>query len=390
MSSPHRQHWLLDPGTTFLNHGSFGACPRAVLEQQSELRERMERAPVQFLWQELPDRLAAARERVAEFLGADAEDLAFTTNATEGVNAVLRSLCLSPGDEILVSNHGYRACNHAVHFTASGAGARVVVANVPFPVQRAEDVTEAILAGVSPRTRLAVVDHVTSNTGLVFPIRDIVASLRERGVETLVDGAHAPGMVDVRLEALGAAYYAANFHKWVCAPKGSALLWVRRDLQSEIVPTVVSHGYGAPLERRFRALFDWTGTRDPTPWLCTPAAIDFLASLLPGGFEQVRVHNRALALEAQSLLGTALGVEPPAPSGMIGALAAVPVARPAVRREPGAQLELYHALVSRGFEALVQPWPDDGQLVVRVSAQLYNERDDYERFARALVDALTT
>jgi isopenicillin-N epimerase len=388
VASPFREHWLLDPNVTFLNHGSFGACPRPVLAEQVALRELMERAPIQFLWQELPARLARARERVAEFVGADADDLVFTSNATEGVNAVLRSLDLAPDDEILVTNHGYRACANVVRFVTERTGARAVLVDVPFPIADPEQVVAAILRAQSPRTRLCLVDHVTSNTGLVFPIARIVTALRERGVEALVDGAHAPGMVDVALNDLGAAYYAANFHKWGCAPKGAAMLWVRRDLQARVIPGVISHGYGAPLEHRYRALFDWTGTRDPTPWLCIPHALDWLSSLFGGGFAEVRARNRELALEARDVLCARLAIAPPAPDSMVGSLAAVPLARRAVRRDPGGQVELYHALLARGFEALVQPWPDDEQLVVRVSAQLYNERADFERFADALAAEL--
>jgi isopenicillin-N epimerase len=195
-------------------------------------------------------------------------------------------------------------------------------------------------------------------------------------------------MVRVDLNELSAGYYAANFHKWGCAPKGAAMLWVRRDLQPDVLPAVISHGYGAPVERRFHALFDWTGTRDPTPWLCIPVALDFLASLCGGSFRAVRETNHALALEAQQILCDALGVAAPAGPTWIGSLVSVPIARPVARTRPGTQVDLYHALLERGFEALVQPWPDERQLVVRVSAQLYNARSDYERFAVALVDAL--
>jgi isopenicillin-N epimerase len=195
-------------------------------------------------------------------------------------------------------------------------------------------------------------------------------------------------MVELDLGQLGAAYYAANFHKWGCAPKGAAILWVRRDRQARVFPTVISHGYGAAPERRFRAQFDWTGTRDPTAALCIPVALDCIGALCPGGWTEVRTRNRELALSAGSLLCAALGLAVPAPDAMVGSLASVPLDRPALRREPGGQVELYHALFARGFEVLVQPWPDDSQLVVRVSAQLYNERAEYERLAQALVSEL--
>ena len=215
-----RELWPLERGVIFLNHGSFGACPAEVLRQQAALRDEMEAEPVRFLSRELDDRLADARQALAAFVGADADDLAFVANATGGVNAVLRSLRFSPGEELLTTDHAYNACRNAFDFAAGRAGARVVVATIPFPLASPEEVVEAVLARVTPRTRLALLDHVTSPTGLVLPLERLVAALSGRGVEVLVDGAHAPGMVPLDLGALGAAYYSGNCHKWLCAPKG--------------------------------------------------------------------------------------------------------------------------------------------------------------------------
>src|SRR3990167_1371429 len=284
-----RELWPLERGVIFLNHGSFGACPAEVLRQQAALRDEMEAEPVRFLSRELDDRLAGARQALAAFVGADADDLAFVANATGGVNAVLRSLRFSPGDELLTTDHAYNACRNALDFAASRAGARVLVAMIPFPLAAPEEVVEAVLAHVTPRTRLALLDHITSPTGLVLPIERLVAALAGRGVEVLVDGAHAPGMVPLDLGVLGAAYYSGNCHKWLCAPKGSAFLWVRRDRQPDIRPLTISHGASAtrPGRSRFRLEFDWTGTDDPTAWLTVPRAIEYLGSLLPGGWPEL-------------------------------------------------------------------------------------------------------
>ncbi len=374
---------------TFLNHGSFGACPRAVLDVQSELRVRLEREPVQFFVHEYGRRLDEARERVAAFLGADPDGLAFVVNATTGVNSVLRSLELAPGDELLVTDHEYNACRNVLDFVASRAHAEVVVARVPFPLLSEDEVVEAIVDRVSARTRLLLVDHVTSPTGLVLPIERIIAAMSERGVDVLVDAAHAPGMVPLDLRALGAAYYTGNAHKWLCAPKGAAFLHVRQDRRESVRPAVISHGANVPTDRRprFRHEFDWVGTLDPTPWLTIPAAIDTIGGLLPGGWPDVMRTNRALALEAREIVRAALGVERPAPDSMIGSMAALPLPD----GEAGPPSSLYvDPLQQRLFDAHrievpISPWPASPRRVLRVSAQLYNDAGDYRRLASALV-----
>jgi isopenicillin-N epimerase len=381
--------WTLDPGVTFLNHGSFGACPAAVLEAQERLRARMEREPVSFFVRDLEGLLDAARAELAAFLGADPGDLVFVPNATAGANAVLRSLRFEPGDEVLTTTHAYNACRNALAFAAERAGARVVVADVPFPLSSAGAVVEAVLACVGPRTRLALLDHVTSPTGLVFPIERLVRELADRGVDTLVDGAHAAGMLPLDLRAVGAAYYTGNCHKWLCAPKGAGFLHVRRDRQAAVRPLSISHGANSPRtdRTRFQLEFDWTGTDDPTPYLCVPEAIRWLGSLLPGGWTEVRERNHRLALEARRILCAALRVPLPCPDDMIGALAAVPLpdGSPGVPASPLYGDPLQELLFERyAVEVPVVPWPAPPKRLVRVSAQLYNTEADYHRLADAL------
>ena len=244
--SRFRRLWDLAPDTIFLNHGSFGACPRAILELQCDLRRQMEAEPVQFLWRRYEERLEPARQAMAKFVGARARDLVFVSNATTGVNAVIRSLKLRRGDELLTTNHDYNACHNVLVEAARRTGARLVTARVPFPLRGEDEMVERILRAVTPRTRLATIDHVTSNTALVLPVARIIRELEKRGVDTLVDGAHAPGMLPINLGKLAPAYYTANLHKWVCAPKGAAFLWVREDLQKDLQPAVVSHGNNTP------------------------------------------------------------------------------------------------------------------------------------------------
>jgi len=390
---PWADRWPLDLAVDYLNHGSFGACPRAILEKQSELRLQLEREPTDFLVRALPGLLAEARAALAEFVGADGDDLAFVPNATAGVNAVVRSLAFSPSDEILTTNHAYAACKKALDYVAARTGARVVVADVPFPLRDEDDVVEPVLAAVTPRTRLAMLDHVTSPTALVFPIERLVRELSTRGVDTLVDGAHALGMVPLDLARLGAAYYTANAHKWLCAPKGAAFLHVRRDRRKGLHPVAISHGYEGG-ETRFREEFDWTGTIDPTPSLCISACIAYLGGLLPGGWPAVMATNRALALKARAILCGALGVASPAPETMIGAMASVilPAVAPG---SPAARLdreELAGWMRARGVEPWFFDWPVGGRgggKLVRVSAQLYNYEAQFVRLAGLLGEALS-
>lgn len=386
-----RRHWSLDPTLTFLNHGSFGACPRAVLDHQAELRKRLEASPVQFM-HAVPAELERLRKLVGPFVGADPADIVFVRNATEGVNAVLRSLRFQPGDELLTTNQAYPACVNALRFVAQQWGATVKVAALPFPLESPEQLVAALRAALGPRTRLCLLDHVTSATALVMPVAAIARVLREHGVSSLVDGAHAAGMVELDVRALGVDYYATNFHKWTCAPKGAGMLWVRPELRAQILPSVVSHGFSEPEPRRFQAMFDWTGTSDPTAWLCLDRTLEFMGSLLPGGWRQLREENHRLALRARDTLCAALGCPRPAPDELIGSMASIPLkpgpelsaAEAEVAAHSHAPDPLYRELSRRGFEVVVANWPARPQRVLRVSAQLYNTLDEYERLAQAL------
>lgn len=381
--------WSLDPAVTFLNHGSFGACPKAVLSAQQRLREQLENEPLRFFIREWEGLLDEARRKLAGFVGAPAEDLVFVPNATTGVNSVLRSLIFHPEDEILTTNHEYNACRNALDFIASRTGARVVVAKIPFPLKSSEQILSAVIEQVSPKTRLALLDHVTSQTGLIFPIQQLVKELQQRGVDTLVDGAHAPGMLPLNLSEIGATYYTGNCHKWLCAPKSAAFLYVRRDKQLEIRPLTISHGANSPRtdKSRFQLEFDWMGTNDPTAYMCVPEAIAFMGSLLPGGWNELRQRNHQLALQARQLLCEALNVSVPCPDEMIGSMAVVPM--PEVL-ESRSFMSLRDELFDRfGIQVQVVPWQEKPKLLVRVSAQIYNTLEQYEYLGKALRTLLT-
>ncbi len=388
MTSPHAALWDLDPHVLHLNHGSFGATPRAVLDRQTEWRRRSEANPVRFFGRELFGHLDEARHRLAEFVGADADGLAFVPNASTGINSVLRSLGLLPGDEILVTDHAYGAARNAVDFVAGAAGATVTVAHVPVPVTSPTDIVAAVTEAATPATRLAVIDHVTSPTGIVFPLADIVGALTERDVPVLVDGAHAPGMLDLDVAGIGAAYYTGNCHKWMCAPKGAAFLWTREDVRSAVAPVAIGWGRTSvpPGRSRYHAEFDWVGTDDPSAYLCVPTAIDVMGGIFPGGWAELRRHNHELVRAGRGVVARAIGSAQVVPDELTGSMAIIPLP-PALEAADGFvpdPLQTYLA-VERHIEAPVThgPKPDDRWL--RVSAQAYNSLTDYERLAAALM-----
>ncbi len=393
--TPRAEAWALDPDLVFLNHGSFGACPRAVLAVQADLRAELEANPVAFLGRALEGRLDAARARLATFLGADPEELAFVPNATAGVATVLRSLRFAPGDEIVTTDHEYNAALNMARFAAARDGARLVVARIPLPTSGPDEVVERVLAAVGPRTRLVLVSHVTSPTALVLPVERLVATLEGRGIPVLVDGAHGPGMLPLDLADLGASFYAGNLHKWVCAPKGAAFLHVRRDRQSAIRPLAISHGANDPRAGRstFRKEFDWTGTADPTPFLAVPAALDAVNGMVAGGWPAVMARNAGLAADARRVLATAAGRPVLAPEAMLGSMAVIELppdrgfaARGPAKRDP-LQARL---LATAAVEVPLHPWPRDPvpgerrRRLLRASAHLHNDSAQYVHLAEAL------
>ncbi|MEH2302121.1 MAG: aminotransferase class V-fold PLP-dependent enzyme [Nostoc sp.] len=381
--------WSLDPAVTFLNHGSFGACPKQVLAVQQRLRSQLEQEPLRFFGREWEPLLDDARSKLAAFVGADVQDLVFVPNATTGVNSMLRSLTFSPEDEILTTNHEYNACRNALDFVASRTGARVVVAKIPFPIDSPQQVVAAVIERVSPKTRLALLDHVTSQTGLIFPIQELVKELQQRGVDTLVDGAHAPGMISLNLEEIGATYYTGNCHKWLCAPKGAAFLYVQRDKQPEIRPLTISHGTNSPRtdKTRFQLEFDWTGTDDPTAYMCVPEAIAFMGSLLPGGWTELMQQNHQLVLQGRRLLCEALEVQPLCPEEMIGSMAVVPMPAMLENRD---FMSIHDELFDKfGIQVQMIPWQEKPRLLVRISAQIYNTPEQYEYLAKVLKGLLS-
>ena len=381
------EHWLLDPGTLYLNHGTVGATPRCVLAAQQAWRDRIERNPARFMIRELSDTLLARPDRseahlrlaareVGSFVGARGEDLVFVDNSTTAVNAILRSYEFRADDELLLFDHGYGAIQIAARSVAARHGANVRCVQLPYPAVSEDAVVRALEDAITPRTRVAIIDHVTSPSALVLPIARLAQSCRKRGVDVLVDGAHAPGAIALDIANSGADWYTGNLHKWCWAPRSCALLWVNPARQSGLHAATISWGFGQGIA----AEFDWPGTRDPTPHLSAPDAIAWMREL---GVERVQSHNHELAWQAGQLLARAWKSEVPAPQSMVGTMVTVQLPAAAGSTQEHANRLRSALLFEDGIE--IQMFAMYGAVWARVSAQVYNELEDAERLAQAVL-----
>lgn len=392
--SLYAKYWRLDPQIDYLNHGAFGACPQPVLDYCRRMTDLLENDPWRFQMIDLPKLQFESRKALAEFIHADVEDIVFVPNVTHGVSTILRSLNFRPGDELLTTNMDYFACRNALQQTAHRTGARLVVVDLPFPLRDAGEIVVAIVSHVSSKTKLALIDHITSSTALILPIKEIVAALNERGIDVLVDGAHAPGMVPLDLSSLGATYYTGNCHKWMCAPKSAGFLYVRRDKQPHIHPLAISHVASEwhPQSSDFQHEFFWAGTLDQAAYLSVGEAIRFMASLMAGGWETLMSQNHRLALEARSLLCEVLKVNPPCPDEMVGSMAAVPLppAKDYPQPLPAYYIDPLQEELFRRYriDVPVHFWPQAPNRLLRISAQVYNDLSQYQRLAAALREIL--
>jgi isopenicillin-N epimerase len=371
-----RDEFLLRPDVVFLNHGSFGACPRPVFDEYQRWQLELERQPVAFFGGLAP-RLNAARAALAAYAGCARDDLVFVPNATTGVNAVARSLPLGAGDEVLATDHEYGACDRAWQFACRRAGATYRKTAVPVPVASAADVVDQLWAGVTSRTRVIFVSHVTSPTALIFPVRAIVRRAREAGIWTVIDGAHAPGQVPLELATLDADFYAGNCHKWLCAPKGSGFLYAHRELQPLLAPPITSWGRtaDAAAPNPFVDEFQAQGTRDPAAYLAVPAAIRFLEE---HDWPAVQRRCHALASSTRERVAGLTGLAPICPDSAewYAQMAALPLPAcdaPALKRR---------LLDEYAVEIPVMTWSD--RQYVRVSVQGYTTETDLETLVGAL------
>lgn len=365
-----RARFTIAPDLDMLNHGSYGACPVSVVEAEFSERRALEADPIAAM-DVVPGRVRQILEQLAPRLGARAEDLALVENATAGVNTVLRSLTLRPGDRIVTTTHVYGAVRQALHWVAARAGAEVIEVPVPFPCEGPEHVLAA-LSPALPGARLAVIDAITSPTGLVWPMHDLVRACRAAGVPVLVDGAHVPGQVPLDLDQLGADWFVGNLHKWLFAPKGSAVLWAAPEHHADLVPLVIGH----PQPLGYPRSFDWIGTRDVSGWMAIPSALVFVDEY---GEAAIRAHNHALCADMAQALAERWRVPLPAPASMRAAMAAIPAPGPVP--ETGAAA-LHAALRQRRIEVPCIPFA--GRTWIRISAQIYNTPDQYERLGTAV------
>jgi isopenicillin-N epimerase len=378
--------WPLDPTITYLNHGTVGVTPRRVLAAQQQIRDEIERQPSQFLLRELtsisvgapgaePPRLRQAAASVAACVGADPDDLVFVDNATTGANAVLRSFALRAGDEILVTELGYGGVTHAAVFAARQHGAVVRTAVMPYPVYSTSELVEAFVAAIGPRTRLAIVDHITSQSALIVPLAEIAAECHQRGVAVLADGAHAPGAIPLDIPSLGVDWYIANLHKWMWVPRSSGILWTASQRKSDLHPAVISWG----LDQGFAAEFDLPGTRDPSAHLSAPTAIRMMEEFGAGA---VREYNHSLAWQGAALLAERWDSEFVTPESMIGTMATVALPASMGSTADDAMQLRTQLLFEDHIEVQVHAYR--GRLHARISAQIYNDLSDVERLAAAV------
>jgi len=385
------RHWRLKPDLVFLNHGSYGACPNEVLAAQQACRNLMEEEPARFFLIELERLSDRSREAIGGLIGAEPSNLALLPNTTTAIATVIANLDLGPGDEVLVNDQEYVSCLNEWNRAASRRGFAMRCAEPPFPVEREDDIYDAVIGGITHQTRVCLISEITSPTALVLPTRRIVDECRRRGIVTIVDGAHAPGQIPVGVESMGCDFYAANMHKWVCAPKGSAVLWVHPKHQEGFEPLTLSSRAGATREdrSRFLSLFDYLGTTDYSPVLSVPDAIRAVGSMAPGGWEEVRERNRRLALEGRRILCERLGIEPPAPESMIASMASliIPGSGDTYSGVRAGRYEddLQNTLVNEyGIQVPVWGTGPGGKRVVRISAQLYNSAEQFAYLAEAL------
>ena len=391
--SIHEKHWNHDKNIVFLNHGSFGSCPKAILDLQTKIKQRTEQDPIRELVTDFEARYIENKNALAQFVGCNANDLVLMKNTTSGANTILNSLSFEAGDELLTHSHAYGACVNVLRHYAEKHKCKLVIAEIPFPISSEDEITTAILNLVTSKTKLVMLDHITSATGIIFPVEKLTQELESRGIEVLIDGAHAPGMIDLNINALGASYYIGNCHKWICSPRGSALMHVRKDKQHKILPLQISH-YNDLYEgtdAHWSAQFAWPGTDDYSSYLLIKDSIQFMETIF-GTWKELRKNNRELCLAARKLFCEKLKIEIPTPDSMIGHLASIPVQNNP--ETPSKFFNMTTPLKQRLMDEYKIQVPvfyfekKNPKLLLRISVQAYNSMEQFEYLGESLQRAI--
>lgn len=382
------KHWGLNESIVYLNHGSFGATPSAVLQKQQQLQLEMEAEAIEFFIDKMPDLLSNSKKALADFVGTSPNNIVFVQNTTTGVNTILNSLPAKEGDEWLTTNHGYGACVHALKHYAHKNKCKVNVATIHYPVLDEKNILEAIENSITPKTTVALIDYITSASAIIFPIKKIINLLQSKGIKVIVDAAHAPGMIDFNIDVLQPDFFVANCHKWICSPKGSALLYVAPQHQADVNPLVISH-YNDMAEgtaAHWSNQFMWDATHDYSAYIGVKDAIDYMPTLVNGGWDAIKKHNHELVWKAANNIANALGVQLPAPQEMIGSICNIPMPNgQAPSKKFHSNVALKDVLFKKyKIEVPIFMFPIAPTQWLRISAQLYNTKEQYEYLLECL------
>jgi isopenicillin-N epimerase len=378
-----KTQFLLDENITFLNHGSFGACPKPIFEEFQRLQLELEADPVHFIQKKLPVYLKEAKKPLAKFIGCDEQDFFFTPNPTFAINTIMRSLSLQAGDEILTTNHEYGAMDRTWHFYCKKSGAKYVRQEISLPIVSKEQIIEEFWKGYTSNTKVVFLNQISSSTALIFPVKEICDKAQQLGLITIVDGAHVPGHIDLNISELNPDFYTGTLHKWMLAPKGSSFLYVKKEFQADIDPLVVSWGYEslAPSESQFLDYHEYQGTQDVSQYLCTPKVISFLEE---NNWKEKSNACRKIVIDNYQRFCDLVGTEPicPISEEFLGQMASIPI-----RTEK--PMELKELLYSK-YKIQIPIMPLNGKVYMRYSINAYNSQEDLDVLYQAITDIMDT
>jgi isopenicillin-N epimerase len=378
-----KSQFLLDNSITFLNHGSFGACPKPIFDEYQRFQLELETEPVHFIQKKLPVYLKEAKKPLAKFIGCEAEDFFFTPNPTFAVNTIMRSLQLQSGDEILTTNHEYGAMDRTWNFYCKQSGVKYIRQEISLPIVSKEQIIEEFWKGYSSKTKIVFLNHISSSTALIFPVKEICAKAKQLGLITIVDGAHVPGHIDLNIAELNPDYYTGTLHKWMLAPKGSSFLYVKKELQNNLDPLVVSWGYESlfPSESRFLDYHEYQGTNDHSAYLCTPKVIEFLEK---NNWKEQSKTSKNIVLENYQRFCDLVKTEPicPITSEFLGQMASIPI-------NTNQPMELKELLYTK-YKIQIPIMPLNDTIYLRYSINAYNSQSDLDVLYDALQDIIAT